>query len=257
MGLILRDTFGLLRAALPVVALLVLLPSLFQGLGLNVNVVTELMLIAISSYFLHRQFLLGEPLGKPATGNGAPGSAFWPYLLLTAVLIALFIALAAGLMRGAGYGRIALAGLGLDIGPITGTELAGPVWIGCMFLAQIVVLGLFGTALPATAVRGVWGPGVRAQRFPGTPLRIAMHLIAGPWLICTLGLLALLALAQLVLPPLPDPSRPAITLPGLGLILGGRLVVTFALAMTVVILSRIYLENTEPRRASEPALAEA
>lgn len=290
--LILRDTFSLLGRALPVVAVLVLVPSVVQGLGLDLGIWVEALLLLLASYALYRRLLLDEGLFIHPADRRGPPAASARFLALGAGLALLSGALTLGLMELAAAGLRGMQAAGIAAhDPALAAELSGlgpvraamalptamtfgglidgslaisagapvPLRTGSAIMAQLLVLGLFGTLLPAVAVQSIWGPGLLRKGYAARQARMAAQLLAGPVLIGLLLLAGLLALRH-ALPPLPDPARPASTLPGLGLAMAARLAGAALLAMMVVITSRVYLGMSpdpvpEPEaEAEEPSL---
>lgn len=169
------ESFRFFLSSLPA---LLLFAALIEGLLWFLQPRSEsaatFVALTIVAYYIHRHFLFGEGLSmtmKPAPAEGAPPVKFGWFVLISAALI--------------------LVPVGVAL--VIAVQFPAPQVLGVMvimlFPLYLLILSLFGTALPATVARdGTYrvSQGVRAT------FRTMWRLVLGP------GLVGLVLLAATV-----------------------------------------------------------
>jgi hypothetical protein len=176
-----RESIGFFLSALPVLLLLALvIEGLLWVLQPRSESGATFVALTIVAYCFHRHFLFGESFGlkmKPDTAAGAPPFKFGWFMLVSAALVALPLAVA-----------IVIA---FRFPP---SQVLG-IMVITIFPLYLLALSFFGTALPATVARdGTYriSQGIRAGF--GTMWR----LIAGPGVVGLVLLLLSVALARVI-----------------------------------------------------------
>lgn len=185
--------------------------------------------LTIVAYYIHRHFLFGEGLTmtmKPALAEGAPPVKFGWFVLISAALLVVPIGVALGIAF-----------------QFPAPQVPG-VLVIAMFPLYLLVLSLFGTALPATVARdGTYrvSQGVRATF--GTMWR----LVLGP------GLVGLVLLAATVAS---GPALEALGTPEKNPILLACYIVLRTLGFLTTIIAVAVLCETYRRTRPEPPVNE-
>lgn len=154
--------------------LLEALPFLFQTASSSGDA-GVLFLIA---YYMHRFVLFGEDVSGWGFKRSTPSRkhTIWRFMLASLTMAICLILVVGGV-------GVRLSGQGVEKDVLFGFLLI----VG--FVAQYVLLVIFGTALPAAAAGDRFGPITTLGRVPRTALSIAGGLLAGP-VLCAIPLLA-------------------------------------------------------------------
>lgn len=191
-------------------------------------------------YSFHRLLLLGEN-GRAKPSSQGPKQAMGRFLLVALLLAAIPFAVATGMLLRLWQGGLAdgAGGVALVLAVLT-----------CL-IVYLAMLTLFGTALPAAAVRDRFGLGLTLSRARRTALGILGGMIIGPGLFGTLTLAALLLAAAALGPP-PATYSPDAGLSPSGLLLGMAIQVLalFNATLSVAVLCRAYRKVVPPEIAA-------
>ena len=176
-----RESFAYFLSSLPALLFFaVVIEGLLWFLQPRSESSVTFVALTIVAYYIHRHFLFGESLTltlKPASAEGAPPNKFGWFVLLSAALLLVPVGVA-----------LAIA-----------VRFPAPQVLGVMvivlFPLYLLVLSLFGTALPATVARdGTYrlSQGLRAT------FRTMWRLVLGPGLIGVVLLAATIASTQAI-----------------------------------------------------------
>lgn len=200
-----------------------------EGLGTSQSVL--FVAYVLIAYAFHRALLFHEISSIKAPQDPvrpiAMGRFFWVSTLMTTAMIAVGV-LAAVVMATTGNANVM-------------RESALGIGIIAMVFANVVLLTVFGTALPAAASADRYGFGITLRRARCTWAKILFGMIAGPGTFWLIYLFALLWLTRNVMPVAPAFG------PDTGFDIGQALLslaltccTTFATLLTVIVLCRAY-----------------
>jgi hypothetical protein len=156
-----RDSFRFFLASLPALILLGAMIEIAFWLTGSTNETVASGTTLLIAYFFHRHFLFGEQLGlkNNKTAEGSPPQKFGLFLLVAAGLLVLTIVLAA------------IAGA-FSFPPL--------IFLVVVLSIYLVILSLFGTALPATVARdGTY----KLSQGTGAFFQTIWRLLLGPGLV--------------------------------------------------------------------------
>lgn len=161
MSKIYRDSFRFFLASLPALILFGAMIEIAFWLTGSTNETVASGTTLLIAYFFHRHFLFGEQLGlkNNKTAEGSPPQKFGLFLLVAAGLLVLTIVLAA------------IAGA-FSFPPL--------IFLVVVLSIYLVILSLFGTALPATVARdGTY----KLSQGTGAFFQTIWRLLLGPGLV--------------------------------------------------------------------------
>jgi hypothetical protein len=211
------------------------LPLFLSGSGPSTG--ASLGVGLLIAYLLHRYFLLGEHFSSMKQVQRVRPRAIGRFFLVSIALIGLTAAVSV-------YSAIQLAGGVDNRDTLTGTLLL-------VFLpAYLLALSLFGTALPAAAVREPFGLGVTLRRAVRSFIPTMLGLLSGPGLfgLVTIGGLLWLT-GRFGLPVGAVDQNGSFVAAGFAMGIVYRLIGMFCTVLAVAVLCQVY-RQVQPEQST-------